>query len=195
MFLLERLRILSSSSRQAPGELLPDIANVAIPKTLAQLVPSGQIPGVADFAKWYDALSFNELRLVLSNPQYKTAIASRVRDPGGLHEWLKVEQLLKFKEWDVPMSEISRFRTATTELVGTIPGTTETFAYTVKNPTTGRLQTGPGAKTFDNELADLTENSTSLADFNTQLGEFLKRWKIDPNLLPKPFPRAASEIK
>jgi hypothetical protein len=92
------------------------------------------------------------------------------------------------------MSEIWRFRTETTKLVGTIPGTSEKFAHTIRN-SAGQLVTGPGAKTFDNELAALTKNSTSLTDFNTGLKELLKRWKIDPTLVPKPYPRPASEIR
>lgn len=137
--------------------------------------------------RWFDDLSADELKLVLK--EYD--LGSFIRHPGGKHEWLKVEQLQKFKEWNVSMSEIWRFRTDTTKLVGTIPGTDKKFAHTIFNQRTGRLQTGPGAKMFDNELSELTRQSTSLSDFNKRLQQLAERWKIDSSLFPKPFPRAA----
>jgi filamentous hemagglutinin len=165
-------------------------------RSLEELLPGGKIPsGQVEFAKWYDGLTYAELEEILSNAKFKDVIGDRVRAPGGFHEWLKVQQLLKFKEWNIPMSEIQRFRTKTLELEGTIPGTNDKFAHTVVNQATGRKQTGPGAKMFDNELSDMTDSSTSLADFNLRLKELLKRWNINPSLLPEPFPTASAEVK
>ncbi len=161
-------------------------------RQLAKLVPNGEIPwgeDGAEFAKWFDNLTEAELSLVLK----KYDLGGFIRNPGGKHEWLKVEYLQKFKEWKVPMSEIWRFRTNTTKLIGTIPGTNERFAHTILNPRTGRLQSGPGSGRFDRELAEITQDSTSLADFNSKLRALVKRWMIDPSLLTKPYPRAAGE--
>jgi len=157
-------------------------------RTLSQLVPKGKIPwgdNGSDFVKWFDDLSKEELELVLK----KYDLGDLIRYPRGKHEWLKVEHLQKFKEWNVSMSEIWRFRTDTTKLVGTIPGTNRKFAHTIIDPKTGRKVSGPGSGQFDKELAKLTDDSTSINDYNRRLRKFLKRWKIDQSLVPKPYPR------
>lgn len=155
-------------------------------RTLSQLLPKGYVnwgENGADFAKWFNDLTPEELSLVLK----KYTLDDLVRYPGGRHEWLKVSELQRIKEWGVPMEEVWRFRTDTTKLVGKIPGTNETFAHTVKID--GQLRTGPGAKMFDNELGEVIRTSRSVEEFNVKLRGLLRRWSIDSSLIPKPYPK------
>ena len=112
-------------------------------RTLLQLLPKGYVnwsENGADFAKWFDDLTPDDLCLVL--PYYD--LSRLVRHPGGMHEWLKVNELQRIKEWGVPMEEIWHFRTDTTKLVGKVPGTNKVFRHTQK--VNGRLKTGPGGR-------------------------------------------------
>ena len=92
----------------------------------------------------------------------------------------------KFKEWKVSMDEIHRFRTKTLDLKGTNPKTGEPFAHSIKNAD-GITVSGPGSKTFHKELEAIINKSNTLGEFNEGLKKLIKRWVIDPNLLP-PFP-------
>ena len=83
------------------------------------------------------------------------------------------------------MEEIKRFRTKTTELVGTNPYDGTPFAHSIKN-SNGRIVSGPSSKTFHNELQKLIGDSSNLIDFNNGLKDLVTKWKIDENLLP-PF--------
>lgn len=83
-----------------------------------------------------------------------------------------------FKKWGVPMDEIQRFRTKTTELKWTSP-----------------IDGKPGghgshaSSTFHNELKAVIDSSKSLDDFNVGIISLRDRWKIDPKLLPS-LPRS-----
>lgn len=85
-----------------------------------------------------------------------------------------------------PMDEIHRFRAKTLELKGTNPVTGEPFGHSVKN-SNGLTVSGPESKTFHNELQALIGKSATLEEFNMGLRVLIKRWRIDPKLLP-PFP-------
>jgi hypothetical protein len=152
-------------------------AGSRVARTIEQIAPNGIIPSNSQtnnlFHKWFDDLIPEELDLVLSNPTLKEALEARIRYPGGLHEWCMVCEIKTFKNWEISMSEIHRFRTKTLDLTGVNPTTGATFVHG-----------GAGSTAFHNELRTMIQSSTSLADFNTRLAQLVNRWQIDPSLLP-----------
>jgi hypothetical protein len=151
------------------------------PRTLEQLAPNGQIPTISsgNFNQWFDGLSVEEFRILWANPQTRSRIEERLRSPGGFHEWCMVCRAPTFKEWNVPASEISRFRTRIEDLTWTVPGTNQAGRHG-----------GLGSTTFHNELAAIIDSSRSLNEFNQKLPDLLRRWNIDPSKVP-PLPRGS----
>jgi len=153
-----------------------DVGNRVV-RAIDQIAPSGIIPLNSQtnnlFHKWFDNLLPEELDLVLANSALKETLESRIRYPGGLHEWCMVCEIKTFKSWDISMSEIHRFRTKTLDLTGINPITGEKFVHG-----------GAGSTAFHKELRTTIESSTSLNDFNSRLVQLVNRWQIDPNLLP-----------
>lgn len=45
------------------------------------------MPGSKDFAKWFNDLTVDEFELAWATPELRTIIESRIRHPGGYHEW------------------------------------------------------------------------------------------------------------
>ena len=159
-------------------------------RTLDEIVPNGKIPknskkGENPFHKWFNELTPEELDIVLADSKLSESLHSKIRWPGYLHEWYMVAEIKKFKKWNVPMEEIHRIRTKTLELVGTNPKTGEKFAHSIKN-TKGKVQSGPGSKTFHIELQEKIVSSNTLEELNKEISNLLKRWEINPELVP-PF--------
>jgi len=84
------------------------------------------------------------------------------------------------------MDDIHRFRTKTLDLKGTNPIDGTSFAHSVKNAE-GKIVSGPGSKTFHNELQGVIQNSKNLNEFNTGVEVLIDKWKIDKSLIPS-FP-------
>ncbi|WP_232463093.1 hemagglutinin repeat-containing protein [Stenotrophomonas sp. WZN-1] len=149
-------------------------------RSLEQLLPNGKVPSVrnGEFNRWFDQLSSAELEVLWENKGVRDAIESRIRQPGGLHEWCMVCRAPDFKKWGVSMEEIKRFRTKTEELKWT-------------NPADGKLggHGGNGSGAFHNELGRIIDESRSLEEFNSSIIILRDRWKIDPSLLP-PLPKS-----
>ncbi|MBU2712864.1 hypothetical protein [Zooshikella harenae] len=77
-------------------------------------MPNGRIPTVRQgFNEWFDDLSIDELRVIISDPKRYDAIADRIRNGGSKHEWLMVREMEKVKSWGVPMDEVHRVPSAT----------------------------------------------------------------------------------
>lgn len=155
-------------------------ASEAPARSLEQLLPNGKVPSVrnGEFNRWFDQLSSTELEVLWGNKGVRDAIESRIRQPGGLHEWCMVCRAPDFKKWGVSMEEIKRFRTKTEELKWT-------------NPADGKLggHGGNGSGAFHNELGRIIDESRSLEEFNSSIIILRDRWKIDPDLLP-PLPKS-----
>ncbi|MEO4049322.1 filamentous hemagglutinin N-terminal domain-containing protein [Pseudomonas sp. CAU 1711] len=149
-------------------------ANAAA-RSLDELLPNGKVPSVrnGEFSSWFDNLSTTELDLLWQNKAVREVVESRIRQPGGLHEWCMVCRAPEFKKWGVSMAEIQRFRTKTTELKWTSP---------IDGKPGGHG--GYASSTFHNELKQVVDNSKSLDDFNSGIIALRDRWKIDPKLLP-----------
>jgi filamentous hemagglutinin len=152
-------------------------------RALEQLLPDGKVPSVrgGEFNRWFDELSSAELDVLWQNKAARDAIEARIRQPGGLHEWCMVCRTPDFKKWGVPMEEIQRFRTKTTELKWISP---------IDGKPGGHG--GYGSGTFHNELKAVIDNSKSLDEFNLGIISLQSRWKIDPDLLP-PLPKAGGK--
>jgi len=150
-------------------------------RTFQELVPDGKVPTVRNgaFTRWFDDLSPAELDVLWENKATREAIEARIRQPGGLHEWCMVCRAPEFKQWGVPMSEIQRFRTKTSEL---------TWVNPIDGVPGGHGGNASGA--FHNELKAVIDNSKSLNEFNNGVTALRDRWKIDPSLLPD-LPRGA----
>src|SRR5690606_8220098 len=121
-------------------------------------LPNGKDPSVrnGEFSSWFDNLSAAELDLLWQNKAVREVVESRIRQPGGLHEWCMVCRAPEFKKWGVSMAEIQRFRTKTTELKWISP---------IDGKPGGHG--GYASSTFHNELKQVIDNSKSLDDFNS----------------------------
>ncbi|ALU88768.1 filamentous hemagglutinin outer membrane protein [Herbaspirillum rubrisubalbicans M1] len=125
-------------------------------RSLDQLVPEGKIPSVRNgaFNDWYNQLSPQEFNRVWAVPEYRDAIQARIRQPGGLHEWLPVSQTDKFKSWNLNMEDIKAMRTFTKEIEGTNPN----WAHG-----------GEGSTTAHNEMIDLVNSSSNFTEYKLKL--------------------------
>lgn len=77
---------------------------------------SETMPGSKDFAKWFNELSIDEFELAWSTPKLRTIIESRIRYPGGYHEWHLVSRAPIFKRWGVTAEDIAEMRTLTKDV-------------------------------------------------------------------------------
>lgn len=126
------------------------------PRPLSELVPNGKIPSVrkGEFNQWYNEMTPEEFKSVWEVPEYRDAIEARIRQPGGLHEWLPVSRTDTFKEWGVSMEEIKSMRTSTKDIEGASPAWTHG---------------GEGSGTAHNEIFEIERNSRSFAEYKENL--------------------------
>lgn len=82
------------------------------------------------------------------------SIESRIRYPGGLHEWLMCSRANIFKKWGVSMDDIKKLRTKVDDVI-------------FKNPP--GIHGGPGSTRAHNEILDLIDSSNSYAEFKEKL--------------------------
>jgi len=146
--------------------------------------PAKNIPLNVDnkFHKWFDELTFEELKLVMSDEKLLKRLNDRIRYPGELHEWYKVSQVSVFKKWNVPMSEIHRVRTQTSKLKWTVPKDVPTI--NIRGLKGGHTGNKTGSTTFHKEMDALIVSSKSLNEYNKRLKELLVHWDIKKELLP-----------
>lgn len=92
----------------------------ALTRSLDELVPRGRIPSIRGgaFNEWFNGLTSDEFSTVWAQPSFRRAIEARIRQPGGLHEWLRVSQTDTFKSWGVTMEQIQSMRTPISDLNG-----------------------------------------------------------------------------
>jgi hypothetical protein len=114
-----------------------------------------EIPAQEGFATWFDSLTRDEFENYWLDKSARNVIERRIRHPGGYHEWLKVSQVLKLKEWGVPFSKIQTARTLTKQTSGV------NFKHGVE-----------GSGTMHKQLDEMFESSTSFDEFL----EKLNRW-------------------
>ncbi|MFB5557368.1 hypothetical protein ACE41A_21560, partial [Bacillus cytotoxicus] len=69
------------------------------------------MPGNKEFAKWFNNLTLDEFELAWADQKLRSIIESRIRYPGGLHEWHLVSRAPTFKLWGVKAEDIAEMRT------------------------------------------------------------------------------------
>ncbi|WRU97849.1 pre-toxin TG domain-containing protein (plasmid) [Priestia filamentosa] len=74
------------------------------------------MPGSKEFAKWFNELSVDEFELAWATPKLRTIIESRIRYPGGYHEWHLVSRAPIFKRWGITAEDIAEMRTLTKDV-------------------------------------------------------------------------------
>ncbi|MCO7201890.1 hypothetical protein NH462_22765, partial [Pseudoalteromonas sp. OANN1] len=148
-----------------------------------ELLINGKVPSTrrGEFNKWFDSLTPEQFEILWENKDIRDTIEARIRRPGGYHEWYMVARTPKFKAWGINMDEIKRFRSEINELKWV-------------SPIDGRsgMHGKSGSGTFHKELLELIDNSKNLSTFNTRLDVLIKRWKIDPTIIPH---KLTKEIK
>lgn len=135
-----------------------------------------RVPTVDGFPDWYRGLTTAEFAEVWADPYMRDFIESRLRHPGGFHEWYMVSRADRFHEWGVPVEEIWSFRSRIDRLEWIDPNT----------GVRGR-HGADGSGTFHRELSDLIDRAGSLEELNASLVGLGHRWSI-PNI-PTPIRR------
>lgn len=131
------------------------------------------VPGVKYFVKWFDDLSFEEFNLVWDNVKLSRKIKSRLRYPGGLHEWLMVSRANVFKGWGVSANEIITLRTKIKEVIFVKPD---------------GVHGGKGSTKAHNEILRLIDSSKDYPEFVEKLINWAdNRLKGGSRKLPKGF--------
>lgn len=117
---------------------------------------ASSVPSVREgaFGRWFDKQSMEQFEKLWSDPATRRAIQTRLRSPGGLHEWLLVARANVFKRWGVSAETIAQNRTSTGD-VGFV------------NPT-GR-HGGTGSTTAHNELLDVVDTSLDYEQYLRRL--------------------------
>jgi hypothetical protein len=125
----------------------------------------------SQFTNWFDNISYENFKILWEKPEVREVIESRIRYPGGLHEWCMVSRTDKFKMWSVTMEEIKRYRTPVSDVFFINPE--------------GR-HGGPGSTQWHNELLEIIDNSDSFTEFREKLNTWSdQRLKGGRNSLPE----------
>lgn len=113
------------------------------------------VPSVrnGEFQKWFNALTPEEFNQVWSNSGLRQKVESRLRSPGGFHEWLPVSRAPKFKEWGLTAEQIHALRSRTSQ---------------VRFKPSGR-HGGMLSTTAHNELLRIVDDAPDYATFVTKL--------------------------
>ena len=130
-----------------PSSHLDDLA----PDNLVDSVPS--VKG-GEFNRWFDELTPDELDEIWTNPSLRDAIESRLRHPGGLHEWHLVSRTPVFKRWELTAAEIKEIRTLIRDVKFVKP--------------VGR-HVGKGSTRAHNELLEIIDSSLNYGTFLRRL--------------------------
>lgn len=126
-------------------------------------VGSVTVPGVrnGEFAAWFNTLTKAEMDVLWSNPRLRDQIETRLRHPGGFHEWLMVSRTPKFREWGITAEQIWSMRNRTRDVKFSDPQ--------------GGSHGHDGSGTFHNELMRIIDTSNSFEEFRTKLQDLANR--------------------
>jgi len=118
-----------------------------------------EIPSLADgaFKEWFDNLTPDEFDEIWKVKALRDKIESRLRHPGGLHEWCMVSRTNVFKRWNVSFDQIKAYRTPI-----------EKVKFVNKDGYHG----GPGSTAAHNEILQIIDKSLSFDDFKRQLSNW-----------------------
>ncbi|GCD81246.1 hypothetical protein PTHTG4_03080 [Parageobacillus thermoglucosidasius] len=112
------------------------------------------VPSVknGEFNRWFNSLTPDEFDEVWSDPRLRKAIESRIRHPGGFHEWHLVSRAPTFKRWGVTAEQIKELRTAIED---------------VKFVNPKGVHGGKGSTRAHNELLEIIDSSPDYATFKS----------------------------
>jgi hypothetical protein len=121
-----------------------------------RLFNKDEVPSVrnSEFAKWFNSLKADEFNQIWANPKLRQSIESRLRSPGGLHEWHLVSRANVFKEWGVTAEQIADMRTIIKDVKFINP--------------IGR-HGGKGSTAAHNEILDIIDTSSNYEVFKRRL--------------------------
>ncbi|QSB49574.1 pre-toxin TG domain-containing protein [Parageobacillus toebii] len=114
------------------------------------------VPSVknGEFNRWFNSLTPDEFDKIWSDPRLRKAIESRLRHPGGFHEWHLVSRAPTFKRWGVTAEQIKELRTAIED---------------VKFVNPKGVHGGKGSTRAHNELLEIIDSSPDYATFKRRL--------------------------
>ncbi|BBW97523.1 hypothetical protein GsuE55_23560 [Geobacillus subterraneus] len=148
----------------APGVWINEVKDASlnmIKKVEGEVVEKGigkldAVPSVknGEFNKWFNSLTPDELDEVWSDPKLRKAIESRLRHPGGFHEWHLVSRAPIFKRWGITAEQIKELRTAIED---------------VKFVNPKGIHGGKGSTKAHNELLEIIDTSLDYATFKRRL--------------------------
>jgi hypothetical protein len=132
-----------------------------------------EVPSLESFIKWFDDLSIREFDELWKNEELRSKVISRLRHPGGLHEWLMVARTPTFKKWRISANQIKELRTSIDDVIFTNPS--------------GK-HGGLGSTKAHNEILKIIDGSKDFIDFKKQLLTWAdKRLQGGSKKLPKGF--------
>ena len=134
-------------------------------KFASRIVPNlTEVPSVRGgaFQKWFNELSPDELKIVLSDPKLKAAVEARLRSPGRFHEWLPVSRALKFKEWGITAEQIQELRTLIKD---------------IKFKPTGE-HGGELSTTFHNKIFEIADKAPDFATYKRELAKLADQYLV-----------------
>jgi hypothetical protein len=167
-------KAITANSAEGVKLLATDAAK--IDASAIRLMPDlTKVPTVAggEFQRWFNSLTSAELDQVWQNPTLRKAVESRLRSPGGFHEWLPVSRAPKFKEWGITAEQIEEWRTATSQVKFRSPPAPPGGMHSA--PTGGA---GPGATTFHNKIIEIADTAPDFATFRTRLQALADEWLV-----------------
>ncbi|WNF33350.1 hypothetical protein RI196_01130 [Aeribacillus composti] len=114
------------------------------------------VPSVknGEFNRWFNSLAPDKFDKVWSDPRLRKAIESRLRHPGGFHEWHLVSRAPTFKRWGITAEQIKELRTAIED---------------VKFVNPKGVHGGKGSTKAHNELLEIIDSSPDYATFKRRL--------------------------
>jgi RHS repeat-associated protein len=136
-----------------------------LPSSSAAIPLPPKVPGNrrGAFTQWFDSLSPDELDWMWAHPRVRETIESRIRSPGGKHEWLMAARAPTFHKMGVSMADIRGLRTGTSDVL--LQRGTETGVH--GGNLSGRMHY---------ELRSLIDSSRNFSDYKVRMQRFAKRW-------------------
>ncbi|WP_113673562.1 RHS repeat-associated core domain-containing protein [Vallitalea guaymasensis] len=131
------------------------------------------VPSVknGEFDSWFNNLTVAEFDEIWANPKLRNKIKSRLRHPGGLHEWHMVSRTNVFKKWGVTAEQIKELRTAISD---------------VKFVNPPGVHGGLGSTKAHNEILEIIDNASDYDSFKKGLREWANnRLEGGVNALPE----------
>ncbi|MEB3751149.1 pre-toxin TG domain-containing protein [Geobacillus icigianus] len=146
-------RVWMSEAKDASLNMIKKVEGEVVEKGIGKL---DSVPSVknGEFNKWFNSLTPDELDEVWSDPKLRKAIESRLRHPGGFHEWHLVSRAPIFKRWGITAEQIKELRTAIED---------------VKFVNPKGIHGGKGSTKAHNELLEIIDTSLDYATFKRRL--------------------------